>query len=96
MRPTRALTIELSPELAEMVEAKVRSGEYASESEVIHDGLLALADREAAMDRWIADDVLPALDALDADPKRAVSATEAWSRIESHMDQRSDRKSAGK
>ena len=35
MRATRSLSITLPVEIADMVEAKVASGEYASESDVI-------------------------------------------------------------
>ena len=38
MRTTKQMSITLTHEMAEMVRAKVESGEYASESEVIRDG----------------------------------------------------------
>ncbi|TCT09033.1 putative addiction module CopG family antidote [Paralcaligenes ureilyticus] len=42
MRTTRQMSITLPKEMAEVVKAKVRTGEYASESEVIRDGLRVL------------------------------------------------------
>ena len=42
MRTTQQLSITLPNEMADIVKAKVRAGEYASESEVIRDGLRAL------------------------------------------------------
>ena len=42
MRTTQQFSITLPHEMAEMVRTKVESGEYASESEVIRDGLRAL------------------------------------------------------
>jgi antitoxin ParD1/3/4 len=39
MKANHALTITLPPDLAEMVDLKVRSGEYASEEEVITESL---------------------------------------------------------
>ena len=39
MRTTRQLSITLSNDMADVVKTKVTTGEYASESEVIRDGL---------------------------------------------------------
>jgi antitoxin ParD1/3/4 len=48
MRTTQALSITLPRTMAEMVKAKVTSGEYASDSEVIRDGLRMLSARDMA------------------------------------------------
>lgn len=45
MRTTQAFSITLPLDMAEMVKAKVASGEYATESEVIRDGLRTLVAR---------------------------------------------------
>lgn len=74
MRATQQFSITLTNEMAEMVRARVESGEYASESEVIRDGLRALQIRERALDAWLREQVAPAYDAMKADPSRAVSA----------------------
>jgi putative addiction module CopG family antidote len=74
MRTTQQFSITLPHEMAEMVRAKVESGDYASESEVIRDGLRALQLHERALDTWLRDQVAPAYDAMKADPLRAVSA----------------------
>jgi putative addiction module CopG family antidote len=81
MRTTRALSITLPIEMAQMVKDKVQSGEYASESEVIRDGLRALANREAVVEKWLREEVVPTIKALDADPSRAISHTEARRQI---------------
>jgi len=73
MRSTRQFSITLPNEMADQVRAKVASGEYASESEVIRDGLRALQAREKAMDSWLRGEVVPAYDALKSDPSRARS-----------------------
>jgi putative addiction module CopG family antidote len=75
-RSTRQLSITLPNEMAEMVRAKVDSGEYASESEVIRDGLRALQARERIEEQWLREQVVPAYDAIKADPARAVSLRE--------------------
>ena len=75
MRATKQFSITLTNEMAELVRAKVESGEYATESEVIRDGLRALQSREHALEGWLREQVAPAYDAMKADPSRAVSAT---------------------
>ncbi|NEI72204.1 type II toxin-antitoxin system ParD family antitoxin [Rhizobium lusitanum] len=81
MRTTQAFSITLPLEMAEMVKAKVASGEYATESEVIRDGLRTLAARDAAVERWLREDVAPAYDAHKADPRRAVPLDEGMARV---------------
>ena len=76
MRSTRQLSVTLPNEMADEVRAKVASGEYASESEVIRDGLRALRARERAVDNWLRNEALPAYDAYKADPSRGVSLEE--------------------
>jgi putative addiction module CopG family antidote len=61
--------------MAEMVRARVESGEYASESEVIRDGLRALETHDRALDVWLQTEVAAAYDAMKADPSRAVSSS---------------------
>jgi antitoxin ParD1/3/4 len=76
MRTTKQFSITLPHEMAEMVRAKVDSGEYASESEVIRDGLRALEMHDRALEAWLREDVASAYDAIKADPSRAVSASQ--------------------
>ncbi len=71
MRTTRQLSITLPVEMAAEVKAKVESGAYASESEVIRDGLRALEARDAAFEQWLNTDVARSYDALKADPSRS-------------------------
>jgi putative addiction module CopG family antidote len=74
MRTTQQFSITLPHEMALMVRAKVESGEYASESEVIRDGLRALQLHERALETFLQEQVAPAYDAIKADPARAASA----------------------
>ncbi|WP_096701082.1 type II toxin-antitoxin system ParD family antitoxin [Magnetospirillum sp. 15-1] len=74
MRSTQQFSITLPNEMADLVKAKVAAGEYASESEVIRDGLRALLARDRAVEGWLRDQVGPAFDALQADPSRARTA----------------------
>lgn len=72
MRSTQQFSITLPNEMAEAVRSKVATGEYATESEVIRDGLRALLARDRAVESWLREQVAPAYDALKADPSRAV------------------------
>jgi putative addiction module CopG family antidote len=81
MRSTQQFSITLPNEMAELVKAKVTAGEYATESEVIRDGLRTLFARDRAVESWLRDQVAPAFDALQADPTRAVSAEELRSTL---------------
>ena len=73
MRTTQQLSITLPLEMAQLVRAKVASGDYATESEVIRDGLRILQLRDRAVEKWLRDQVAPAYDAMKANPSRAVS-----------------------
>jgi putative addiction module CopG family antidote len=74
MCTTQQFSITLPHEMAQMVRTKVESGEYASESEVIRDGLRALQLHERALEAWLRDQVAPTYDAMKADPSRARTA----------------------
>jgi len=76
MRSTQQLSITLPHEMAEMVRTKVESGEYASESEVIRDGLRALEMHDRALEAWLREDVAAAYDAIKADHSRACSSAQ--------------------
>ncbi|MBK7615633.1 MAG: type II toxin-antitoxin system ParD family antitoxin [Burkholderiales bacterium] len=88
MRSTQQLSITLPNEMAEAIRAKVAAGEYATESEVIRDGLRALLARDRAVENWLRKDVAAAHDALQADPKRAVSAQDVRARLVAVHDKR--------
>jgi putative addiction module CopG family antidote len=66
------MSITLPNEMAQIVRDKVASGEYASESEVIRDGLRSLVARDRALEEWLRTDVVHAYDELRANPKSAV------------------------
>lgn len=63
MRTTQQLSITLPNDMADMVKTKVKAGEYASESEVIRDGLRVLIARDRAVEAWLHNQVGPACQA---------------------------------
>ncbi|WP_417564469.1 ribbon-helix-helix domain-containing protein [Microbacterium sp.] len=74
MRTTKQLSITLPNEMATALRERVASGEYASESEVIRDGLRALFARDVAVESWLRTEVVAAYDELRSDPSATVSA----------------------
>jgi len=73
MRTTRQFSITLPNEMADMVLAKVQAGEYASESEVIREGLRTLALRDRALERWLHTEVCAAYDELQTNPSTGLT-----------------------
>ncbi|EXJ51273.1 ribbon-helix-helix domain-containing protein [Microbacterium sp. MRS-1] len=74
MRTTKQLSITLPTGMADALKERVSSGAYASESEVVRDGLRALFAREEAVESWLRTEVVAAYDELRADPSQAISA----------------------
>ena len=81
MRTTQQMSITLPNEMADAIRTKVRAGEYATESEVIREGLRALLNRDRAIESWLQTQVVEAYDALKADPSRAVTIDQVRARL---------------
>ena len=81
MRTTQQFSVTLLIEMANLVKTKVACGEYATESEVIRDGLRVLMARDRAVESWLAQEVAPAYDALKADPDRAIPLDQVRERL---------------
>ena len=88
MRNTHPLSITLTHDMAAMVKAKVASGEYATESEVIRDGLRSLLARDAAIERWLREDVARSYDKHAANPGNTIAADEIMPRLRAAHDAR--------
>ena len=69
MRTTRQLSITLPNDMADALRDKVSASEYASESEVIREGLRALSARDRAVEAWLQTEVAAAYDASVAGPR---------------------------
>lgn len=81
MRSTQQFSITLPNEMADAVRAKVAGGEYATESEVIRDGLRVLLARDRVVEDWLRNDVAAAYDAMTADPQRAIGVERVKARL---------------
>jgi antitoxin ParD1/3/4 len=62
----------------------VASGDYASGSEVVRAGLRALQERDAAVERWLNEEVGPAYDAIKKDPSRGIPLRNAFDAVRAH------------
>ena len=77
-------TISLPSEHAAFIDSQVASGAYATASEVVRAGLRALQERDAAVERWLREEVVPTYDAMKADPSRGVPAEQAFAEVRAH------------
>ncbi|ATZ93832.1 type II toxin-antitoxin system ParD family antitoxin [Dickeya fangzhongdai] len=81
MRTTQQMSITLPNEMAALVKARVASGEYASESEVIREGLRALLARDNAVEKWLQEQVVPAWNALQRGETDSLSSNDIRNRL---------------
>jgi antitoxin ParD1/3/4 len=81
VRTTRQLSITLPNEMADQLRQRVASGDYASESEVIRDGLRTLFARDQMLESWMRDEVVRTYDALAADPSATVTVQDVRARL---------------
>ncbi|KHS87486.1 CopG family transcriptional regulator [Pectobacterium brasiliense] len=81
MRTTQQMSITLPNEMAALVKARVASGEYASESEVIREGLRALLARDNAVEKWLQEQVVPAWNALQRGETDSLSGNDIRNRL---------------
>ena len=91
MRTTQQFSITLPNDMAEVVERKIASGAYASVSEVLREGVRALMERDAAVEKWLREEVLAGHAEYLADPSQAVPANDILDRIEARRAARKKR-----
>ncbi|TDR89276.1 ribbon-helix-helix domain-containing protein [Enterovirga rhinocerotis] len=69
----RQMTLTLPDELADLIDEKVASGAYPSGSDVVRQGLELLREQDETLEDWLRREVVPAYDAMKADPSRALA-----------------------
>lgn len=88
MRTTQQFSITLPQKMAKLLRSKIASGRYATESEVIRDGLRALADRDESLERWLRTTVVQAADEMRRDLSRGLSAAQVRATLKKHAKKR--------
>jgi antitoxin ParD1/3/4 len=81
-------TVSLPREHAAYIDKLVASGAYASASEVVRAGLRALEERDAAVSRWLRDEVAAVDEAMQADPDRAILIEDVMTDLAARHSQR--------
>ena len=81
MAATAKRTFSLPDEQAKFIDKQVKSGGYASGSEVVRAGLRALQERDAAIERWLREEVVPVYDSMKADPSQGIPIEKALAEI---------------
>ena len=81
MRTTQQFSITLPNDMAAQVTDKINSGAYASVSEVMRDGLRALLERDAALEKWLREEVVAGHAEYLADTSKGVPADQILARI---------------
>ena len=84
MSATEKRTFSLPAEQAAFIDQLVQSGTYATSSEVIRAGLRALQERDAAVERWLREEVVTTYDRWKADPSKAIPADKVFDSIRAH------------
>ena len=74
-------TFSLPVEQAGYIDTLVASGSYASGSEVVRAGLRALQERDAAVEKWLVEEVIGVCDAMQSGPVRAIPAEQVFAAI---------------
>lgn len=84
MPTIRKRTFSLPEDEASYIDSLVAAGTYATSSDVVSAGLEALQDRNATIEEWLREEVLPVVDAMKADPSRGIPLELVMERLRQH------------
>ena len=85
-------TFSLPTEQAGYIDTLVASGTYASGSEVVRAGLRALQERDAAVEKWLRQEVVGVCDTMQANPGRAIPAEQVFATVRTRHTDRVNKK----
>ena len=77
----RSVTITLSDDMAQAIDAKIAAGEFATEGDIVREGLETLLADDATLDGWLRSDVVASCREMAADPSRGIPIDHVVSRI---------------
>jgi len=89
MRTTEQYSITLPRAMARMVEKKIASGAYASVSEIVREGVRTLAERDAAIEKWLRTEVVESIRNYEANPESAIPADKVFAYLKKKLKSRS-------
>ncbi len=81
MSATHKRTFNLPEEQSTFIDEQVKSGQFASGSEVVRAGLRALQDRNDAVERWLDTEVAETYDAAIEGRGKILSVGDAFDQI---------------
>lgn len=76
MADSHQIKVTLPDDLADQIPARVASGQYASESDVVAEALRTLEDRGYDVEHWLRTEAVAIYDRMKADPSRGRSLDE--------------------
>jgi antitoxin ParD1/3/4 len=88
MRITEQFSITLPHDMAKVVRKKIKSGAYASVSEVVREGVRTLVDRDAALEKWLRTEAVASYDYMKAHPEAGIPMEKAFARINANVKKR--------
>lgn len=89
---SKKLTVELPEDLLAFAAAKVAAGEFASLDEAVAAGVRNLQAEDAAIDRWVREEVVPSYEQWVADGKPTRSSDEVFADLEARIRSRASRR----
>jgi len=85
MPTPHAVSVSLPADIVQMLKDKISTGQYASESDVIREGLRALHAQNQAQDQvienWLRDEVTKSINEVAASPDSVIPVEEVLIRI---------------
>jgi antitoxin ParD1/3/4 len=87
-------TFSITAEQAAYIDAKVASGQYATGSEIVRQGLRAMQQHDEMIDKWLVEKVIPAYDEWKANPEKVRDIDEVFDKLEADILERASRKAS--
>ncbi len=81
------LQITLSDEELAIVRQKVSNGEFASESEVVSEGIALIHENDLSFEQWVRAVALPAHARFEADPSTGMTVEQVRAQLAADLEQ---------
>jgi antitoxin ParD1/3/4 len=92
---SKTFAITLPDSLARLLEQKVGSGEYATESDVVSAGLQGLQAHDAVLEHWLQTEVAASYDQVHAEPASVIPHEDILMRVKARYRQFKDARGRG-